>query len=62
MRPYSIYLKAYSIAPEFIGRNCIVSVITKEQKYKSEITALSERIRIDVGNDSHFRIDNVELR
>lgn len=60
MRPYSIYLKAYSIAPEFIGRNCIVSVITKEQKYKSDITSLNEGIRIEVGNDSHFRIDNVE--
>lgn len=60
MRPYLIYLKAYSIAPEFIGRKCFVSVITKEQKYTSPIIDLREDITIEVGKDAHFRCENVE--
>ncbi len=60
MRPYMIYLKAYSIAPEFIGRKCFVSVITNEHKYSSQIISLREDITIEVGNDAHFRCENVE--
>jgi hypothetical protein len=59
-RPYSIYLIIYSIAPTYIGRSCLISVKTKEQVYKSALTALDEDIVIEVGKDPHFQCENVE--
>jgi hypothetical protein len=60
-RPFLIYLKTYSVAPEYIGHNCIISVITKDQVYKSESIELYLDIKIDIGKDAHFQCEKVEL-
>lgn len=59
-QPYLIYLKAYSISSDFIGRNCIISVKTRNEVFQSNPEILDEGITIEVGNNANFRCEDVE--